>query len=336
MDQEHIDELIAKYLAGEASREESALVDAWQRQSEANRRYVDEFNTIFARASAVKDLQSFDTDAAWARVKQHIAGRQRSDEGARVVSFPSQSNNRSLYWKIAAGLLLTVMAGIYFIRQKPGVVTPVVVSSHTDTVADTLPDGSDVFLNRESTIRYAYHPDVDERRVELKGEAFFRVRHDEVRKFVVDIDGVLIRDIGTAFNVKAPEGGSAIEVVVSEGEVMFYTAEDSGVYLREGAKGVYDKQLKKFTIEVPEANALAYKTRVFNFNNTELAAVVRQLNGVYSKRIELAPAVAHCRLTVDFNNESQEEIVAIITETLGLKAVESNGTILLDGAGCTP
>lgn len=331
-----MDELIAKYLAGEASREETASVEAWKQQSIENRRYVEQFHAIFARASSARELQSFDTDAAWDRVKKNIDAQRQSEEGGRVVPLPSPGNNRSLYWKIAAGLLLTIMAGVYFIQLKHEVVTPVVVISHTDTVADTLPDGTDVFLNRASTITYAYHAKGKERRVGLKGEAFFHVKHDEAKKFVVDIDGVLIRDIGTAFNVKAPDGGNTIEVVVSEGEVMFYTAEDSGVYLKAGAKGVYDKQLKKFTIETPETNVLAYKTRVFSFNNTELAVVIRQLNGAYSKRIELSPSLAHCRLTVDFNNESQEEVIAVITETLGLKAVESNGTILLDGTGCAP
>jgi transmembrane sensor len=329
-DQEHIDELIAKYLAGEASQEETGIVQAWKERSQSNRQYVEQFSTIFSHSTAAKDLQSFDTDAAWLRVKKGL------DKDPGVIQFPPQRRERSLYWKIAAGLLLTLLAGIYFFRLPNESNTPVVVSSQTETVNDTLPDGSNVFLNKESTIRYAYDKKAGERRVELKGEAFFTIKHDESRKFVIDIDGVLIRDIGTAFNVKAPENSSTIEVSVNEGEVMFYTAEDSGVYLRAGAKGVYDKQLKKFTIEQPDVNALAYKTRVFNFNNTDLASVVRQLNGVYHKQIELSPAIRYCRLTVGFNNEPQEEVIAIITETLGLKAIESNGKILLDGAGCAP
>ena len=328
--QEQIDELIAKYLAGEASREEADLVEAWKAEDPSNRQYVEQVSTIFSRASAVKSLQHFDTDAAWARLKKGL------DKNERVIQFPAPGKDRSLYWKVAAGLLLTILAGVYFFTQRNEMVSPVVVTSHSETVSDTLPDGSNVFLNKESTIRYVYHAKSGERRVHLKGEAFFAVKHDESRKFVVDIDGVLIRDIGTAFNVKAPVDSHTIEVVVNEGEVMFYTAEDSGVYLRAGAKGVYDKQLKKFTIEQPEVNVLSYKTRVFNFNNTELASVVRQLNAVYSKQIDLSPAVKFCRLTVGFNHESQEEIIAIITETLGLKAIQSNGKILLEGAGCTP
>jgi ferric-dicitrate binding protein FerR (iron transport regulator) len=170
----------------------------------------------------------------------------------------------------------------------------------------------------------------------LKGEVYFNIRHDDAQDFIIDINGVYIRDIGTAFNVRAPEGGDAIEVVVNDGEVMFYTAEDSGVYLKEGAKGVYHKQLRKFTIEQPEANVLAYKTHVFEFNNTDLASVVQQLNNVYDKKIVLSRGARNCRLTVGFHNESQSEIIGIITETLGLHARETDDSITLEGTGCEP
>src|SRR5690349_6745336 len=103
-----MDELIAKYLAGEASQEETARVLQWQQQSELNRQYIEQFNTIFSHAASVKTLQSFDTDAAWLRVKKTLA------KEAQVVQFPPQTRNYSLYWKVAAGLLLTVLAGVYF------------------------------------------------------------------------------------------------------------------------------------------------------------------------------------------------------------------------------
>ena len=105
-----MDQLIAKYLAGESSQEESAQVLAWQKQSGENRRYVEHFNRIFTHAPAVSELQEFDTDAAWLRVKSRLS------KETRVVQFPPRKNNMSLYWKIAAGLLLTVLAGVYMLR----------------------------------------------------------------------------------------------------------------------------------------------------------------------------------------------------------------------------
>lgn len=326
----HIDELIAKYLAGEATQEETHQVHSWREKSVLNRQYMAQFEVIFKGASAAKDLQVFDTDAAWRKVKASLK------DDRRVIPMPVSRPNRALYWQVAAGFLITLLAGVYLFNRN---VTPArddVFSSNSHPVADTLPDGSQIYLNKQTTLQYAFDKKSNERRVSLKGEAFFTVEHDDKKPFVVDVDGVLIRDIGTAFNVKAEEGSTTIEVVVNEGEVMFYTAEDSGLYLRAGARGVYDKVRKQFTVEQPDPNALAYKTGVFNFNNLELAAVVRQLNRVYSQPIELSPGLEACRLTVAFKHSSQDEVVAVIAETLGLTVREGDGRILLEGTGCAP
>jgi transmembrane sensor len=115
---------------------------------------------------------------------------------------------------------------------------------------------------------------------------------------------------------------------------MFYTDKDSGVYLRENGKGIYNKATKTFIIDQPEANVLAYKTKFFSFSNTDLVTVVEDLNRVYDKKIVLGENLSNCHLTVSFSNESQEEIVAVIAETLGLTVKKSGETITLEGPGC--
>jgi transmembrane sensor len=121
---------------------------------------------------------------------------------------------------------------------------------------------------------------------------------------------------------------------LEKGEVLFYTDKDSGVNLRENGKGIYNKTTKTFTIDQPEANVLAYKTRIFSFSDTDLVTVVDALNAVYDKRIFLGEGLKKCHLTVSFNNESQDEIVMVIAETLGLTIKESEGNIALEGPGC--
>jgi ferric-dicitrate binding protein FerR (iron transport regulator) len=115
---------------------------------------------------------------------------------------------------------------------------------------------------------------------------------------------------------------------------MFYTAEDSGVYLRANGKGIYNKLTKKFTIDKPEENVLAYKTRIFSFSDSDLRTVVDALNNVYPKKILIQDNLRNCHLTVSFNNEPQDMIVLIIAETLGLTVTETGDTITLEGPGC--
>jgi transmembrane sensor len=329
---DHIDELIGKYLAGEAVAEEIAFIESWVSENERNRKYFDQVKTIFQKAAEVPDYQLYDTDAAWSKMKRSL----RASQGkSAVLPPPSPLNFFQLSWRIAAAVILLMGVGLFLVRTfQPAEPTPVEVLSKTETVADTLPDGSGVVLNKQTKLAYKFDQKERVHRVKLKGEAYFNIQHDSTKTFIVDIDGVMIKDIGTSFNVKAYPESNTIEVVVESGEVMFYTNNDSGVYLRANGKGVYNKTTKAFTIDQPGENVLAYKTRIFTFSNSDLVTVAEALNHVYDKQIIISDKISSCHITVSFNNESQDEIVAIIAETLGLTVSESAGRIMLEGLGC--
>jgi len=325
---EHIDELIAKYLAKEARLDEISFVESWANENESNKKYLDQFRTIFEKAAAADDSQAFDTDAAWAKVSGSLGKR----ESREISLHPAQNK---LMWRIAASIVVVLGAGLFAYQLiRPRAVQPVLMVAAKEVLTDTLPDGSSIVLNKETELAYTFDTKKGEHTVRLKGEAYFNIHHDDKKTFIVEIDGVYIRDIGTSFNVKAYPESNTIEVVVEAGEVMFYTDNDSGVYLREDGKGIYNRATKRFTIAQPEENVLAYKTRLFNFNNTDLASVAESLNGVYDKKIILGDSLKKCRLTVSFDNENQEEIVLVIAETLGLTVKETDDRIILEGPGC--
>lgn len=330
-DTDYIDELIAKYLAQEAAADEVAFVESWANAEESNRKYLDQFRAIFQKAALSPDTQVFDTDAAWTKISHSL----KKGESKQVNLYPGGAPGAQLMWRIAASIVVVLGAGLFAYQLlRPDNIQPLVMESVQEVVTDTLPDGSSIVLNRDTKLTYSFDEKKKTHTVRLKGEAYFDIHHDENKTFIIDIDGVYIRDIGTSFNVRAYPETNTIEVVVEKGEVMFYTDKDSGVYLREKGKGIYDKVTRSFTIDQPEANVLAYKTRHFNFSDTDLSAVVESLNGVYSRKIILGESLQKCRLTVSFDNESQDEIVAVIAETLGLTVSESERGIMLEGPGC--
>ncbi|MEJ7645240.1 MAG: FecR domain-containing protein [Chryseolinea sp.] len=333
INQEHIDELIGKYLAGEAALEEIGIVKNWAGQSAENLQYVKHFETIFHQAPGAKDVHTFDTDAAWERLNKSLAKR-----SAKTVQFTPRPDSSKLWrWSIAASVILAIGIGLYLFTQRDAATfKPVLVAANTETVRGTLPDGSDIFLNKSTKLAYSFDKKKKEHRVKLEGEAYFNIQHQKDKNFVIEIGGIFIRDIGTSFNVKAYPSADLIEVVVVKGEVMFYTENDSGLYLKENGKGVYNKITRRFTIDQPEENALSYKTKVFGFDNTELGVVIEELNRVYDKQIVLNENLQNCRLTVSFNEESQEEIIAVIAETLNLKINRVGNNIVLEGPGCEP
>ena len=324
---DHIDDLIGKYLAGEAAKDEILFVESWVKEDEANRRHLDQCRLIFDKTFEVKGLQEFDTDAAWAKVKAKLK------PDAKTVSLPVR-NNSQFWLRIAASIVVVLGIGFFAYRLVNNTGKSIEVIAQKETKADTLPDGSGVFLNKKTELAYSYNKKEKNHRVKLKGEAYFNIHHDDDKTFIIDAAGVYIRDIGTSFNVKAYPDSNTVEVVVEEGKVMFYTDTDSGIYLSAKGKGIYNKTTKTFTIEQPEENVLAYKTKFFSFSDTDLRTAVAALNNVYDKKIVLAENLSNCRLTVSFNQEDIDEIAAVMAETLGLTITNSESEIRLEGQGC--
>ena len=324
-----MDDLIGKVLAGEASAQEQESVLLWRKQSEANEKYFNQVHDIFERAGADAVKIEFDTDAAWNKVKSKI-----SKNNDKVVSI-----NRTNFFsplRIAAGFILLLgVVAVFYLLSAPPIQTLAVLSEKT-TRQDTLPDGSTAFLNKMTELTFEYNPREKTRKVKLKGEAYFTVKHEEEKPFIIEADEILVRDIGTEFNLKAYPDKDTIEIIVTQGEVQFYTRNDSGLNLKAGEKAIYSKRTKEFyRIEKPDTNTLAYKTKVFSFNNTDLRSVVMLLNEVYNSKISLASeSLYNCRLTANFKEDNPEIIVEVIAETMGLELTKKENQLILSGKGC--
>jgi transmembrane sensor len=324
-----IDDLIGKYLAGETSPQENMLLEKWTAENEGNRKYFEQFKVIFDRASMVKEIPQFNTDAAWNKVRSRLMEK----PAGKVVELRSFWGN--VYLKIAASIIILVTVGLFLYRSfgTDGVAAMEVVAK-TKIETDTLPDGSAVTLNKQSRLAYTFDKKEKTHKVKLKGEAYFKIQHKKDKDFIVETENVLIKDIGTSFNVKAYPETNSVEVVVEEGEVHFYTATDDGIFVRAGGKGIYNKTTKKFSLDQPEANVASYKTKHFVFSDTDLATMALALNNVYDRKIKYAPHLANCRLTVTFTDETPEEIANVIAETLGLSVTSEGLDLLLEGKAC--
>ena len=326
---DHIDDLIGKYLAGEAAQDEILFVESWANKNDQNRKHLQQCKLIFDKSFEAKAIQEFDTDAAWIKLKSRLRAKEDT------IAFQPAASSRYFFWKIAASIIVIMGIGFFAYQMiSTDRNKSVEVVSQRETKSDTLPDGSGVFLNKKTELAYSFDKKEKNHIVKLKGEAYFNIQHDDDKTFIIDAAGVFIRDIGTSFNVKAYPKDNTVEVVVEEGKVMFYTDTDTGIYLSANGKGIYNKITKKFTIEQPEENVLAYKTKFFSFSNTDLRTAVDALNNVYDKKIVLGENVKNCRLTVSFNQENIDEIAAVMAETLGLALQNSPTEIRLDGQGC--
>lgn len=328
----HIDLLITRYLSGEASESERLLLEQWLSESEANRKYFDGIKFIYDRASKVHPNIDFNVDKAWGDVK----GKMKFTPKVEIKT-PKQQWG---WLRVAASAIaiIGVSAVIYLsVREKTvTTVNTIAIASVDSSINQKLPDNTQVYLNKKSKL--SYNPDYGKknREVTLVGEAYFNATHSADKPLTIKAENTFIKDIGTAFNIKAYPEEDIIEVYVESGKVIFYSAIDSGLTLVKGDVGIFNKKTNTFSRKQSvEANILSYKTKSFTFINAKLSDVIRQLNSVYAPQISLKNSeLANCTITVTFEDESIETIVSIIAETLDFKSTKTSDGYTLDGVKC--
>lgn len=141
----------------------------------------------------------------------------------------------------------------------------------------TLPDGSKVWLNAASSLKYPVVFIGNERKVEITGEAYFEIAKDESKPFKVLLNNMEIQVLGTHFNVNGYTDEEMIKTTLLEGKVKVL-ASGQTKYLLPGQQA----QLKSsgniaVTNEVNLEETVAWKDGNFQFENSDIKAVMRQL-----------------------------------------------------------
>lgn len=147
----------------------------------------------------------------------------------------------------------------------------------------TLPDGSKVWLNATSTIRYPVRFGDRERIVELEGEAYFEVAKEVKRPFKVLSQDQEIRVLGTEFNVSAYGEDEEIKTTLVDGTVEVIARQEA-VILKPGQQATYNKQGVAVQ-SVDTAPYTAWKDGHFHFRRTPLAEIMKQISRWYDVEV---------------------------------------------------
>jgi len=146
----------------------------------------------------------------------------------------------------------------------------------------TLSDGSKVWLNAASAITFPTAFTGKERKVEIKGEAYFEVAHDASKPFKVTVNGMEVQVLGTHFNINAYDDEGEIKTTLLQGSVKVSKGTRSKM-IQPGEQAIVsagnDVDIQVQAADVDEA--VAWKNGLFHFNNADLQEVMRQLSRWY-------------------------------------------------------
>ena len=304
---EEIDILLSRYFSGEATKKELRKLDVWLSESDENEKYFHQMTELYQLTGQAKVLPTVDTEKALKKFKTYISERK---EDKRNVFFKI-----AVVWKAAATLALLMVSSfaLYYFMQASDTVQLLATETQKDynlfeNAEVTLFAGTEIVYNKKNN----HH-------IQLKGKATFTIHSHDEKKLVVQAGETYIEDIGTVFTVDATDNSVTVEV--TEGEVWFYTAENSGVYLKANQSAVYNPQSKQFQVVEP---ALVDE---LVFHNTPLHEAIAIIKARYGVHVVIASQSIHeVLLNASFDNaKSVEYILEIIAETVDAQLSKKDG-----------
>lgn len=169
----------------------------------------------------------------------------------------------------------------------------------------TLPDGTNVWLNAASTLRFPNRFIVGRRYVQLTGEAYFEVAKDRAHPFIVTSNGQRVEVLGTHFNVSVYPDEKTATTTLLEGSITI-----NNVLLKPNQEAVLMGRGGLVISNVEASDAMAWKDGKFRFNNTDLEVVLRQLGRWYDVDIRYIGEIPDRKFTggIDRNINASEAL----------------------------
>lgn len=196
-----------------------------------------------------------------------------------------------------------------------------------------LSDGTKIFLNSVSRVRYPVTFPKGERRIELEGEAFLEVAKDSARPFIVETQFVDVQVLGTKFNISAYGDDPSVMTTLVEGAVRV-SSEENGVeaVLKPSEQLVFDKEEK--TAEVRQVDVkyyTAWRDGWFRFQDVSLEDLMKVLMRWYDLEVVYAdPEVKEYRFGCNFNRTSPvETLIKVFGENGKIKIEQKDGTLVI-------
>lgn len=324
MDPKEVENLFERYINGEATPEEQALVEAWYlthgdkgtaplaKQVEADRQetltsllsQIQRKRLLWPRIAAAASILVFMGVGLWFFVlHKKLPNRQPAVNSLAQKTIVPGGNKATITLSNGATVVLNnnqtgrlaTQGNMQINQTQDGQIR------YTDAGADgnnsaelmyntattprggqyefVLSDGTKVWLNASSSIRFPVAFKGNERRVQITGEVYFEVAHNAAMPFRVEARGQTVEVLGTHFNVNAYDDEASVKTTLLEGSVRV-TAQGAGATIKPGEQS----ELKDGKISVSDVdvdNVVAWKNGYFSFKDDNLQAVMRQISRWY-------------------------------------------------------
>jgi len=333
MKQQEFNDLSKRYLEGTTTPEEEQFLLNWHR---SQTKPLPEHLSPTQKKEVEKKI--------WQQLQAHI-----------------QPSKKPLLirWAWVSGLAASLLIGWFLVNQesistaaiplitslKPNEQTGIEVRNTTNSEQEVrLEDGTIVRLKQNSSIVYDKNFNQAKRIVYLKGEAFFNVKRNTAKPFVVHSGELITEVLGTSFSIKQHEKNNTIEVVVATGKVSVYAektnhkSERNGVILTPNQRVIYDiasKNMMPGIVEKPILLPTVNPEFSFIFKDASLEKVLEQLSLQYGIEFVISnPNAKDCRITADLDGLSMFTQLELICKSIDATYEKRGTVVFIYGEGC--
>jgi len=342
MNNSKIDNLIAKYLSGESTPKEKNDLEIWLKSNSHNQ---EEFNKItFTYQISKSKSANSRKSITFSKIEEKLNSEDKTSSNIMLIS----SNSLIKTWiSIAAAIAIILSVGIYYylnaVQSDVGQNLTSSIILKTNPAGQKskifLPDGSIVWLNSASSISYEQGFNDSSRIVNLEGEAYFDVKKDPKKPFIVRSGKIHTTALGTAFNVKAFDMNN-ITVSLTKGKVKvlatnlnkeIYIDLGSGIYFSSDTNSTFQK------IAIDPEKVSRWKDGLLELSNASLDETINKLERWYGVKITVTNnPVRPWNAEGVFDNEYLENVLDQLSYFQGFKYEKEGKNIFITFKKDTP
>lgn len=271
--------LLSRILSGEASAAEKGEFYRKLGESKEEEELFYEVKSLWLRTSMPK--AKLDTDKEFENLWKKInptSGKTKFSIGKRILQYAA-----AIIFLLSIGGL----AGYFLSGTKTVEIADSGIQKYTATKGSVstieMADGTKVWLNSGSELTYREDHQTKQRLAELHGEAFFEVKHRDDYPMLIKVGQIIVRDLGTTFNIKAYPDDQHVETSLIEGKAdILNSSGKSLVELKPGERAVYNSENRKITITHFQSNVLsAWRDGKFVIRDQRLEDIFTEISRWY-------------------------------------------------------
>ena len=313
-------DVVIRYLEEPGQEEHKRSLDEWLQQDAANLDIFLETKALWQGETLPAATSYYNTAQQW----DVLEARMVTHTTTPILPLQREKRIKPMYWLAAASVALLV--GTFMLLRQPLYIAQQ-TAQNTDSLL--LPDGTRLYLNAHTSVKYPRHFKGNSREVFVQqGEVFVDVKHMPEKPFSVHLKNVEIQVLGTSFDVKQTAKG--VNVFVQTGRVKaIYKNSKKSVILTPGQEA--QMLLAEATISTRRHrnnNPIAWKTGYLSFDDAPLSEVAKVLEDYYKVHIVLKnEALADKKLLATFHKESLSEVMDILSKTLQVHTLQTDSLI---------